>query len=64
VADVLVAEGGWQALNLDGGGSTTLAMEDPATHAGAVVNVPSDKAGSRAVASNLAVFAQPAGSRP
>jgi exopolysaccharide biosynthesis protein len=60
VADLLVAEGAWQALNLDGGGSTTLAMEDPETRQAAVVNTPSDKKGIRAVASSLAVFAQPA----
>src|SRR3954468_12931928 len=33
VADLLVREYGvWNALNLDGGGSTSLAMEDPRTH--------------------------------
>lgn len=46
------------ALNLDGGGSTTLAIEDPATHEARILNKPS--AGPRAVASSLAVFAQPA----
>jgi hypothetical protein len=48
------------ALSLDGGGSTTLAMADPTPR---VVNVPvgaADAAGTqRAVGSNLAVFASP-----
>jgi hypothetical protein len=58
-ADILIREFGvYQALNLDGGGSTTLAMEDPATHAARVVNVSSDNPGGRKVASNLAVFAE------
>ena len=36
VAEMLIAEGGDDALNLDGGGSTTLAMQDPVTHRGVV----------------------------
>jgi hypothetical protein len=47
------------ALNLDGGGSTTLALQDPVTQQGRLVNVPSDGAPGRAVGSNLAVFAAP-----
>jgi len=43
----------YDALNLDGGGSTTLAMDDR------IVNAPSDRGGVRKVASSLAVFAQP-----
>ena len=46
------------ALNLDGGGSTTLVMQDPVTRAGRIVNVSSDSPHGRAVGSNLAVFAQ------
>jgi exopolysaccharide biosynthesis protein len=57
VADMLIREGAFDALNLDGGGSTTLAMENPATHVGEIVNVSSDNPGGRAVGSNLAVFA-------
>lgn len=57
VADMLLHEGVYNALNLDGGGSTTLAMEDPATHGGRIVNVSSDNPAGRAVGSNLAVFA-------
>ena len=51
VADMLLREGAYNALNLDGGGSTTLAIEDR------IVNVPSDNPAGRAVGSNLAVFA-------
>jgi hypothetical protein len=52
VADVLIHDYGvYQALNLDGGGSTTLAID------GAVVNVSSDSPNGRKVGSSLAVFA-------
>jgi hypothetical protein len=43
-------------LNLDGGGSTTLAMEDPLTHVGSVVN---GIGAARFVGTSLAVFASP-----
>jgi hypothetical protein len=60
VADTLINDYRvYNALNLDGGGSTTLAMQDPVTHAGAIVNVSSDNPQGRAVGSNLGVFAQP-----
>lgn len=60
VADRLVVDYAVRdALNLDGGGSTTLAMEDPATHARQIVNQSSDNPAGRAVGSNLAVFASP-----
>ena len=39
--------GAWQAMNFDGGGSTTMVVD------GAVVNVPSDSTGERAVGSAL-----------
>ncbi len=59
-ADVLLRDYGvWSALNLDGGGSTSLAMEDPVTHERALVNVASDTAAGRSVGSSLAVFARP-----
>jgi hypothetical protein len=45
----------WNALNLDGGGSTTMAMEDPVTHVRRVINSPSDNP-PRPEASNLAVY--------
>jgi hypothetical protein len=45
----------WNALNLDGGGSTTMAMEDPVTHVRGTVNSPSDNP-PRAEGSNFAVY--------
>ena len=61
VAEVLRRHGAWHAVNLDGGGSTTMAMEDPVTHAPGLVNASSDKdaASGRPVGSSLAVFARP-----
>ena len=47
----------FDALNLDGGGSTTMAIEDPATGIPAIVNTSSDNPAGRAVATSLAVFA-------
>jgi Phosphodiester glycosidase len=63
VADVLMADYGvWNALNLDGGGSTSMALEDPVTHVRSMVNVSSDRdnPGGRSVGSSLVVFAPPA----
>src|SRR5262249_49931696 len=58
VADVLIHDYAvYNALNLDGGGSTSLAMEDPVTRVGALMNVSVDNPAGRSVASNLAVFA-------
>ena len=60
VADLLMKDYGvWNALNLDGGGSTSMAMEDPATHNRSIVNVSSDNPAGRSVGSSLAVFARP-----
>lgn len=60
VADLLIRDYRVeQALNLDGGGSTTLAMEDPITHVRSIVNRSSDNPDGRAVGSSLAVFARP-----
>jgi exopolysaccharide biosynthesis protein len=60
VAELLINDYGvHDALNLDGGGSTSLAMEDPVTHSGKLINVSSDNPNGRAVGSNLAVFAAP-----
>ena len=42
-ADLMIAQGVYQGLNLDGGGSTTFVLE------GTIMNVPSDAAGERAV---------------
>lgn len=58
VAELLARDYGvHEALNLDGGGSTTLAMEDPATGVARILNSSSDNPNGRAVGSNLAVFA-------
>ena len=57
VVELMVRDYGvYNALNLDGGGSTTLAMEDPKTHAGKIMNVSSDNSNGRALGSNLADF--------
>jgi exopolysaccharide biosynthesis protein len=60
VADLLVKDYGvWDALNLDGGGSTSLAMVDPLTREPRLMNTTAGTAGERAVGSSLAVFARP-----
>jgi hypothetical protein len=56
VADVLLGYGVWNALNLDGGGSTSMALQDPADEVRKVINVSSDPAPGRSEASNLAVY--------
>jgi hypothetical protein len=56
VGNVLLEYGVWNALNLDGGGSTSLAMQDPADNIRKLVNVSSDSSLGRAQASNLAVY--------
>jgi hypothetical protein len=53
LADQLRRLGAWQALNFDGGGSTTMVVE------GAIVNVPSDTTGERAVGNALLVVRAP-----
>lgn len=59
VAELLVKDYGvWNALNLDGGGSTAIAMQDPKTGEAALLNVTAGTAGERAVGSSLAVFAR------
>jgi hypothetical protein len=56
VAALLVHDYGvYNALNLDGGGSTTMAMEDPGTHVRKIVNSPADNP-PRFEASNFAVY--------
>lgn len=58
VAEVLIKDFGvFDALNLDGGGSTTMVMEG-AGGTPSIVNVSSDNPAGRAVATSLAVFAQ------
>ena len=58
VANLLIRDFGvFDALNLDGGGSTTMAMEDPVTGTASIVNASSDNPLGRVVATSLAVFA-------
>ena len=60
VARALVEDYGvWDALNLDGGGSTSMAMADPATGVAAILNASSDSPSGRSVGSSLAMFAPP-----
>ena len=49
LADVMKKLGAWQAMNFDGGGSTTMVID------GTVVNVPSDPTGEREVGNALLV---------
>lgn len=66
LADVLIRWGARNAINLDGGGSTTLVMDDPRTAANdpRVMNLPCDKlpdkshGRERPVANSIAVFAR------
>ena len=59
VAGVLIRDFGvWNALNLDGGGSTTMAWLDPESGRAGLLNTSSDNPAGRAVASSLAVFAR------
>lgn len=58
VADLLITNCGvWNALNVDGGGSTSLAMADPATGVVKLANASSANPAGRSVGSSLAVFA-------
>jgi len=60
MADILINDYGvYSALNLDGGGSTSIAMKDPATGAARMINDSSDGPAGRAVGSSLAIFANP-----
>lgn len=52
LADALRALGAWQAMNFDGGGSTTMVID------GAVVNTPSDPTGEREVGNAVLVVKQ------
>jgi len=53
LAGVMRELGAWQAMNFDGGGSTTMVID------GKVVNRPSDKEGEREVGNALLVVARP-----
>jgi hypothetical protein len=65
MADLLIAFGVDQAINLDGGGSTTLVFADGADGAARVVNSPSDgsteqqRGTERSVANHFGVYATP-----
>jgi exopolysaccharide biosynthesis protein len=50
--------GATEALNLDGGGSTTMVLKNK------IINVPSDPSGERAVASALLVLPGPYSDEP
>ncbi len=54
-AELLLALGAVEALNLDGGGSTAMVVRDAVTGATRLVNRPSDAAGERPVGDALAV---------
>ncbi|WP_326567811.1 phosphodiester glycosidase family protein [Amycolatopsis rhabdoformis] len=56
VAQLLQRAGAANAVNLDGGGSTTLVARDPGAHAVTVRNRPTDGAGERSVANGIGVF--------
>ncbi len=66
LADFFLAAGATQALNLDGGGSSTLVARTATTASGsfAIVNRPSDAVGERPVANALAVVRGCGASRP
>ena len=64
VADVLIRDYHvHDALNLDGGGSTTMAFADPETKTNRLLTVSGDNPRGRSVGSSLAVFARPASPR-
>ena len=54
-ATLMAALGARDAINLDGGGSSTLVYADPATGKLRIANRPSDKEGERAVGDALAI---------
>lgn len=62
LAALLVRDyGAWEALNLDGGGSTSMAWRDPVSGRPTLLNTPTDQApGGRRVATSLAILARPA----
>lgn len=49
-ADIMIAEGVYEGLNFDGGGSTTLIINDK------IINNPSDKTGEREVGVSIAII--------
>lgn len=61
VGQALLSFGVVDAVNLDGGGSSTMVLADPSVR---IVNSPSDSTGERIVGNHLAVFADIAPSKP
>ena len=55
LANLMLSLGARDALNLDGGGSTTMVVENPQTRQLAIVNRPSDPTGERTVGDALAI---------
>jgi hypothetical protein len=53
LAEVMVNEGAWTSMNMDGGGSSTLIVD------GVIKNRPSDATGERTTTSSLAVVLRP-----
>ncbi len=51
--------GVWNALNLDGGGSSTMVWQHPGSRDYALLNTSSDNPNGRRVATSLAIFARP-----
>ena len=56
LAGLMMSLGARDALNLDGGGSTTMAVTNPETGALEVVNRPSDATGERTVGDALGII--------
>jgi exopolysaccharide biosynthesis protein len=69
LANLMLSLGARDAINLDGGGSSTLVYADPASNGAlTIANRPSDKGGERAVGDALAIVqrcdAKPSGNSP
>jgi exopolysaccharide biosynthesis protein len=64
LARMMVDLGAHSALNLDGGGSTTLVARHPGRADAELVNRPSDAAGIRPVPTGLAMFVPPGSGTP
>ena len=55
LANLMLSLGAKDALNLDGGGSTTMLVANSRTHSLEIVNRPSDPTGERPVGDALAI---------
>lgn len=56
LAEMMISLGAVSALNLDGGGSTTMVVRNPGDVEASIVNTPSDPGGERTVANSLQVI--------